>query len=554
MHTKKEENVVFVLQKAIKHFKIKVTYTTVREFLLAHPYYPSLKSVCDALNKWKVENYPLNLELEEIKTLEMPFIAHLKSGGGHLVFIKEIKNGKVSYYLSGNNIICEVFDTFSERLSGAVVVMEGNKDSGEKAFQKNKQVEILNKSLLPLGIFTLIAWGGFALVSNSGKSLILSGYLFWELLLTMILGLAASVFLVLHELKISTPVADKVCGFSSKTDCDTVLSSNASRVFGWVNWADAGIIYFTGTLIYLLGINDGSSLGVVALISLLALPYPVFSIYYQAFKAKKWCPFCLTVQLVLVAEFVLLFSSLKEDSFAMLDIMHLIISLLLPATIWLFFKANYNKTAEFKKDHVSFLSLKRNPEIFNFLLQKNGYVEIQENKNNIILGNSDAPVTITAFLSLYCNPCANAFKKLKVLLDICPQVKINAIFSIYKDEEYYKLINYLYFLYNRISPEVATEFLYQWYSTDKKIRKSLYQKKLLEDFNMVEEIVETNKKLFDEHKVAGTPTVYIQGYKFPAKFDYSIIEFYIEDIKQLKRENDLQGQLKRQEACTNCKK
>jgi ABC-type bacteriocin/lantibiotic exporter with double-glycine peptidase domain len=101
----KEDNVVIALQKAIKHLKIKVTGTTVNEFLLAHPHYPSLRSVCDALTKWKVEKYPLNLELEELKALEMPFIAHLKAGGGQLVFVEEIINGQVVYYLSGNKKI-----------------------------------------------------------------------------------------------------------------------------------------------------------------------------------------------------------------------------------------------------------------------------------------------------------------------------------------------------------------------------------------------------------------------------------------------------------------
>lgn len=546
MHTKKEENVVFVLQKAIKHFRIKVTNTTVKEFLLAHPYYPSLKSVCDALNKWKVENYPLNLELEEIKALEMPFIAHLKSGGGHLVFIKEIKNGKVSYYLSGNNIIYEVFDTFSEKLSGAVVVMERNKDSGEKAFRKNRQVEILNKSLLPLVIFTLIAWGSFAIVYNSGKSLILSGYLFWELLLTMILGLAASVFLVLHELKISTPVADKICGFSSKTDCDTVLSSKASRVFGWVNWADAGIIYFTGSLIYLLGIKVGSSFGILALISLFALPYPVFSIYYQAFKAKKWCPFCLIVQLVLVAGFVLLFPFLKVVSISMLDVLHFIVSMTIPASIWIIFKAYYDKTAEFEKEHFSFLSFKRNPEIFKFLIKQTGYVEFHENKTSLLIGNPDAQVTITAFLSLYCNPCANAFKKLKVLLDNCPDVKINAIFSVYNDEESLKLIDYLYYLYKQEGSDVTTEFLYKWYSTDKKLRKPLYEKDLPDEFKISNEVGKKNKKFFEKYKVTGTPTVYVQGYKLPVQYDYNDIEFYLDEVKSLTEENH------RQEVCAKC--
>ncbi|MGM0407450.1 MAG: hypothetical protein ACQERU_05670 [Bacteroidota bacterium] len=84
----KEDNVVFVLEKAIKHFKIRVTETTVKSYLLAHPHYPSLKSVCDALTKWSIDNYPLDLELDEIKALEMPFIAHFKAGGGQLVFVE----------------------------------------------------------------------------------------------------------------------------------------------------------------------------------------------------------------------------------------------------------------------------------------------------------------------------------------------------------------------------------------------------------------------------------------------------------------------------------
>jgi len=546
MKNNKEENVVFVLQKACDHFKLKVTRTTIKEFLLAHPYYPSLKSVCDALNKWKVENYPLNLELEAIKALEMPFIAHLNSLGGQLVFVEEIKNGQVRYFLYGNKIFHEGFDKFSEKLSGAVVVMEGNKDSGEKAYRKNRQVEILNKSLLPLSIFALIGWAGFTLISNSGKSFILSGYLFWELLMSMILGLTASVFLVLHELKISTPVADKICGFSSKTDCDTVLSSNASRVFGWVNWADAGIIYFTGTLIYLLGINEGSSLGVFALISLLALPYPVFSIYYQAFKVKKWCPFCLIVQLVLIAEFVLLFPSLKVVSFTMLDIIHFIISITIPATIWIIFKSYYDKTAEFKREHFSFLSFKRKPEVFKFLLQQNGYVEIPENNDSLILGNPNAPVTVTAFLSPYCNPCANAFKELRMLVDNCNDVKINMILSIYRDEEFLKLINHVYYHYYNDGSEATIEYLSKWYSTDKNLRKSLYEKELPVGFDIAEVTGKTNKELFDKLKISGTPTVFIQGNKFPSQFNYKDIEFFIDDIKKLNLES------KRQEACANC--
>jgi uncharacterized membrane protein len=543
----KEDNVVFVLQKAVKHFKIRVTETTVKSYLLAHPHYPSLKSVCDALTKWNVENYPLDLELDEIKALEMPFIAHFKAGGGQLVFVEEINNGQVVYFLSGNKRIEENFEKFSEKLSGAVVVFEAGKDSGEKEYRQLRQNEILSKSLLALGIISLVVWAVFIFISNTGGTAYQSGYLFWGLLATKIIGLTASVFLVLHELKVHTLLADKICGFSSKTDCDTVLSSNASRVFGWINWADAGIIYFTGSLLYLAGINESSSLWVLAIISALALPYPVFSIYYQTFKSKKWCPFCLVVQGVLVAEFILLFPVLFQVNISIIQLLQFGVSFLIPAGIWFLFKAYRYTIQEHNKVRYSYLGFKRNPEIFRFLLKNNGQKVTPITQDSLVLGNPDAPVTLTAFLSLYCNPCANAFKELKELLENCPELKINAIFSVYEDEESKKLINTLYHIYRNKGQVQTADFLYKWYTIPKQNRKILCEKEQLPDgFDITEIVSVENKKLFEEYKVAGTPTIFVNGYKYPKQYEYSDIEFYIDELKKLNMES------KSQEACTNC--
>ena len=546
MHRNREENVVYVLQKAIKHFKINVTETSVKEFLLAHPHYPSLKSVCDALKKWNVEYYPLNLELNEIKALEMPFIAHSKISGGQFVFVEEIKNNLVTFYASEGKAINEDFEKFSEKLSGAVVVMEASKNSGEKEYRQIHQNEILNKGLFLLGIIALLVLAIFNFISGSGGAFSSLLLIFWGLVATKILGLTASVFLVLHELKVYTPLADKICGFSSKTDCDTVLSSNASKLFGWVNWADAGIIFFSGSLIYLLGASGNNSLWVLAIISTLSLPYPVFSIYYQSVKLKKWCPFCLIVQVVLIAEFILLIPTFKSIVFSGLELLQLIVSFSIPAAIWFIFKAYYYKSGEQSKDHYSFLQFKRNPDIFLHLLQNSGFTEFHENEKSLLLGKPDAKLTVTAFLSLYCNPCATAFINLKNLLDNCPDVKVNAIFSVYNDVESQKLINTLYSTYNKKGTEQTMDFLHKWYSIPKQNRKSMYENGLNEDVELTKQIGEENKALFEEHKVAGTPTIFVNGYKFPNQYEYSDIEYFIDEIKNLTRES------KRQEACTNC--
>ncbi len=543
----KEDNVVFVLQRAIKLLKIKVTAISVKEFLLAHPYYPSLKSVCDALTKWNVENYPLNLDPEEIKALEMPFIAHLKAGGGQLAFVEGINNKQVFYHLSENKKHEETFEEFSKKVSGAVVVFEAGKLSGEKGYRQLRQNEVLNNNLLSLIIASLLFTGAWIFSQTNGSLITQSGYLFFGLLTTKTIGLAASVFLVLHELKVHTPIADKICGFSSKTDCDAVLSSNASRLFGWINWADAGLIYFTATLLYLAGANDTTLLWPLAVISLLALPYPVFSIFYQAVITKKWCPFCLMVQVVLLAEFMLLFPVLGQLNISINNILQLAASFLMPAALWFLFKAHKNTTQEQNKLYNSYSGFKHNPEIFLFLLKKKNQKEIPVTQNSLVLGNPDAPITLTAFLSLYCNPCANAFKQLKDLLDNCPDIKIHTVFSVYNDEESKKLMTTLYFIYMDKGSKHAVNFLHRWYDSDKQNRKSLYKNEQLpEGFDVTESVAVENRMLFDTLNISGTPTIFINGFKYPVQYEYKDLEYYMDELKKLNLES------KRQEACANC--
>ena len=58
---KSEDNVVAVIYKAVKHYRIRVSITSIRDYLHRHPYYPSLKSVCDAFTSWNIDHYPLTL-------------------------------------------------------------------------------------------------------------------------------------------------------------------------------------------------------------------------------------------------------------------------------------------------------------------------------------------------------------------------------------------------------------------------------------------------------------------------------------------------------------
>ena len=546
MNRSNEDNTVFVLHKIMRRFKMKVSGAAIKNFLHAHPYFPTLKSVCDALKKWGIEHYPLKLDNNEIRELELPFIAHLNISGGQLAFVERIGKEKVEYFIKNGKKQTEDFNEFAKKLSGAVILIEPNQKIYESNYRPDTQNKIIERMLLPAGILAILLVS-LLIFSSIFNSIFYKQLVFIELLVIAIFGITASVFLVLHEFKIHTSVGDKLCGFSSKTDCDSVLSSNATKLFGNINWADAGLIYFVGVFIFLLGSASISSLSLLAILSVLSLPYPVYSIYYQGIKLKKWCPFCLLVQLLLIGEFVVMLPVFKNLSFSGFDFLRLATAFFVPSCIWILYKTLREKVMWGGQQQYSLLTLKRNPDIFRSLLTNGGYAEFDINSKSLVLGDYDAPVTITAFLSLYCNPCAGAFEKLKALIETCSEVRLNAIFSVYNDEETQKLINTIYYRYSTKGAVDILVYLNNWYTSSQQLRKTLYENEIIpEEYNVALKVAETTKSLFNEFKIAGTPTVFVNGFKFPNQYDYSDLEYFIDDIKQLTREN------KRQEACTNC--
>ncbi|MGF1586470.1 MAG: vitamin K epoxide reductase family protein [Bacteroidales bacterium] len=537
-----EDNTVFVLQKALKAHKAKVTKYSAAEFLLSHPRYPSLKSICDGLKKWNIDHYPLKLSKEEILELEPPYIAHLYMGAGQLAFVEKTDDCNVTFSAGKGKETVQSKEEFSKRLSGGVIVMEPDKQSGERNYREKWQNELIKAALLPFIIISFVLFGFSKIYSGSS----FSDSIPMLLILTKAIGIAASVFLVLHEFKVHTRIADKICGFSSGIDCDSVLASNISKIYGNINLSDIGIVYFTSTLLYILGTAALYQLWLLAVVSAFSLVFPVYSIYYQGFRLKKWCPFCLVVQAVLIAEFFILFPLLGLISISIVDLLRLAAFLTLVTAVWILYKSYFELSESYSNEHYTFLRFKSTPGIFKFLLQKNGYTGIPENPGSLVFGNPDARVTVTAFLSLSCNPCAGAFKEIKDLIDNTDQVKVNIVLSVSPDEQSQKLAGQIYRLYNTEEKEKALEFIFWWYTATKDKKRAM-RESLSDGFPEIEKIAKNNNELFEKVKIPGTPTVFVNGYKFPKEYQVSDIDYFKEGILSLTMES------KGQEACSHCR-
>lgn len=528
---KKEGNVVGVVCCTIKKLKVKVTQTTIKEYLYSHPYYPSLKSVCDAFDKWKIENYALHLDLEEIKGLNNYFIAHRNIGSGQIVLVHQIGKSGVSYSIGENALISEDIETFAKTLSGAVIVFSSTEASGQKDFTLSKQNELLDSLAIPFSILgALLLLIGFVGASDR----IIDFRYSWKtavLIFTKLFGLIVSLLLVLHELKVHNPFVDKICHISKNTDCNAVLNSDSSKIFGWINWADFGFIYFVGGLIFLIIAGEGEDLNLLALVSIISIPYPVFSIYTQTFRIRKFCPLCLTVQMVLIAEFFILLPELIKIEVSLSSVLILLSSYGITGLIYLLVRSVLKVKREYLELQRTYLRFKSSPQIFKGLLLNNENFLEKPKPDRIVLGNPDGDITIHAFLSLYCHPCALAFDRLTKLLENNTEVKINVILIGNNENVTNSLLQEIQNLHSKGLHDEIMELLKEWYRGLKK-RDSL--RSLVKDANEADDsILKTNQEYFKMHNISGTPTILVENYIYPKDYNINDLEFYIDDIRQL---------------------
>ncbi len=521
----REDNTVSVIQRAVKYYKIPVTKNSVKVTLKSHSYYPAFKSICDALNEWKVEHYPLKYELEEIKDLTTPYIAHFKTGGGRLAFVSEIKNSNITYYESYNSKREADLKEFLEKCSGAVILLNPDERSGEKEYRKKKHDELIGNGILPLAVIILLCFIVITIVNSFASGYLLIKKMQGLLLLTKTLGVILSLLLILHEFEISFSMTDKLCHFNKATNCNTVLNDKASKIFGWIGWADLGFIYFTGGLLFLLQSPVISDYSLMAILSAFSVPYPAFSIYYQGWVLKKWCPLCLGVQLLLVTEFIILLPSFSNMKFSFMDLSGLILIFLVTGLIYcliiMYFREKMSNEVHFYK----YLGFKKNPDIIRTVLFHQQHYDIPLTETSLVFGVKNSPIMITAFLSLNCSHCARAFNKIREILRMEIKTAINIVL-LTSDS---KILTALYFIYRQNKYDEALELLEKWYNMDTFSRYKITENLCVpEDNEISKEVGNVNYKLYKECNVAGTPTFFINGYRLPNQYDIDDIKYYYE--------------------------
>ncbi len=520
MFKSKREPVANVLQELFKLLNNKITYTTIRGKLLQHPSFPSLYSITNTLTNFGITNKAVKVKVEQLNQLETPFLA--TTHGGETILVKKSENGYVHFFSPAMGWKNTNLDDFTKMWNKMVILIDIESAVTEENYPRKKNIELLNdlRFSIVLVFSTLLI---LSIIFAIGSSSILA-YFFIK-----VFGLMVAVALVNKEINRNTNYS--FCKVGKKINCDDVLNSPAAKLFDWLSMTDMGFLYFTGTIItFVIStiVPEHTSIDLLkflVLTSFLALPYTLFSLFYQGFVIKKWCTLCLATIAMLWAEAVIGFFYFRESSllpnFELKTILLFSFCLFFPPIIWMFLKKELLKSSGFDSLYFSNLRIKNNWEVFQYIQQKQKVVDMDFISNEIVLGNYSAKNVLVVAINPYCPSCGKEYGHIVKLLERHSdyvKIVIRFVVSYYENDRaklYASAMLISHYLEGRFD---FKELLKEWFK-GRNLNEFIKSYPITHN-KMAEDILHHHHLWSEKNNIEFTPTTYLNNKKLT--IDYTV--------------------------------
>lgn len=504
--------------------QVNVTGGSVNEAVLSHPDYPSMLAISDCLKQWKVENIAIRAEKDKIEEIPLPFIAFM---GREFKTVTQITGDEVYFLNDDNKIQKESKEKFLNSWNGVALVAEVEEGAGEKEYNTKKQKENIQSLTIPAIIGFALLWIIVSSFSFAASNL-LSAFAYSALLLCKHTGIIVSGLLLWYEIDKYNPTLQKICtAGSGKTNCNAILSSSKAKIFSWLSWSEVGFFYFAGGFL-VLNLYPQSA-NIVAWLNVASLPYIIFSLGYQKFIAKQWCPLCLAVQGLLFFEFVFGYTggflTMPATAFIQIGLIFLF-----PVIFWYFIKPHLLKEQENKTKKYELVRLKNNKEIFDALLSKQKQITHSTEGLGITLGNSNAANTLIKVCNPYCGPCAKAHPEIERLLEENKNLKVQIIFTATNKEGDSKAlpVKHLLAIAEKNNEPVTKKALDDWYLSEEKNYELFAAKYPMNGEIKMQEIkVEAMDKWCRAADISFTPSIFINGHQLPELYNIRDLNYLL---------------------------
>ncbi len=528
---KKDRQVVDIFFSLLQRLHISVTKKTIKDKLLSHPDFPSLACFADVCKDLQMDYLPLGTSPNQLIENGSPCIAHVLEDGGHFVLIEDISPDEVIYYHPEKKRIRESVDDFVKKWSRIVFYAIPTENSGEEHYVMNRLKELLLKSRLPVLILLFVLLFLYSIVSFSFSL----HPLFISLLIVKVTGLIACIHLQINDIGSSSKLTDKLCQSGKHTNCDDVLHSPAAKIFNLISMSDIGLIYFSGGLLCMLLSMylhiQGVVLTILLLLSLFSIPYIFFSLSYQAFKLKRWCPFCVLVISTLIVEcmlFIFHMDRLNYHLFQPAEVALTCTCFTVLISGWSMIKPLLLAAVENEYYKYNFLRLKKNPHIYNAKFNASPSANMEFSDQEIIVGNPQSTLTVTSVINTRCAPCAKAHETIKAILNTYSD-KVRFVFRFTIANNNHEETLHLIELYHSKGESIFMKALDDWFK--KKDYNSLKKKYDIEGLtSATSDILMYHIDWCNKNAIISTPTIYLNDKKIEKEYQTEDIEWLVYNI------------------------
>ncbi len=530
-----KNHVEITLQNLIKRLRLKVAANTIYNYLQTHPAYPSLASISDALHQWNIPNLAVQLDLADLTEVTYPILAHLQTDTAVFVVVTQFSVKEIHYIHPSLGNVKETIAEFEKKWTGVALLVEKNTHSGEKDWKKTQQQHFLKK-IKWFGVAT-IALLLFAFPFFTEKNTFFSTN-YWLLLALKTIGILTTYNLVKLTLGGTSKFADAVCTRGKKTSCANVLQSKAAFLLPGISFSELGILYFIGGFLNLwLGVftvNTSFLLWALAIMSVVGVLYSFFSLCYQAFVIRQWCPLCVLVQIVFWLELGVTYPFLLEGipNISLTSLYPILIGFGAPLIGWVLIKPILKRSIELSHTAKKLKSFQYNSQIFMSLLQEQPPVNTALFSTEMQLGDVNAKTTLTIITNPSCKACKKAHQEIEHLLHQFPE-GLQIVFRFVPfddlDETGIIIIKTLLSYVLKGESQKAFEALSAWFK-NQNLKK--WQKQYQTSYTIPEvtQLFEAHLKWCEISEVIATPSFFLNGYKVPEQYSLPDLSVHIRNL------------------------
>jgi hypothetical protein len=523
--TARAKNSVESLCLLIRKLDIPLMRASVVDSLLAHPDFPALSATSDILDKWNIPNTSLKIDKSKLEGKELPgpFIANANIDGQQLVVVKGIRGGSVAYFSEGGATKEIEYTSFRKNWDGVMLFAEKAVDSGDPDYYASVVRFWLGKASFPALLIFVTIW--LFKMANFYWS---TGQLLVSLMAVKYLGVLIS--LILLSVTTGKKAITWACPSGAKKGCNELLTSQASKITGWLSWSEVGAFYFTGTLTFCF--MEPGSVALLAVLNFMCIPFILYSIWYQLVN-KKLCRLCLSVLAVLFCESLLFLFGRGEGIgglYAHFDgyvLVRLFYALLAPAVVWFFLRPFFLEADNALSLRKELNKFKVNRRLFFQLLKNQNYYETGEDLSAISLGDNTAKTVITMVTNPFCDPCALAHATLEKWLDRKKDLLVEIVFlsdASDKDDRS-RVGRHMISLSREGNQSRLRESIRDWYAQGSDRKYQRWAEKFPVDMYLDSgSVLEKHKKWCAETNISSTPTFLINGNKLLNPYKLEDIE------------------------------